>query len=676
METPKSSFYLNFTAVNNSPYHSSNGVFESSTPISPDAYRLPDDKGEIRLEKSALPGGATLQKTVLYNNSQKPLSVDILSSAFLYDIGVGGKKYWDEDRFRVHFAYSVWQGEGQWRHMSIEEAGLYKTYDHQTQSTIRLTSIGTWSSNKYFPVILLEDTELNKTYYAELLVGGRSWQIEVGSRGHRNNSSLCVFLATDCTSLNNWNITPQPDECYTTVPTLYGCVDGGFEEAVAALTLARRALALRAFPDGVPPLCFNDYMNCLWGIPTREKLIPLMDAAAAVGAEYFVIDAGWFKAGDGHSGDMGDWLPNDESFGCDGLQGIIDEIIARGMRPGLWLEIESIASASLFAQAHPEALLYRNGHVIGGTRCFLDYRNSTVRLHIRNVFDRLYKMGVRYIKNDYNQTVGIGIDTPGQPDKNPAEAMSEHSDAVMSLIDEVCELYPDLVIESCCSGAMRADLGAVRHFYLQSASDQEGYLRNPSVVSGLSACLAPERIGVWTCPYPVEIDYRESFTPSPEFTARFADGRVTAYNMVTGLMGLMYLSGHIDCTDELNLTLMKDAATIYKRNRTSLMTSVPIYPMGTLKMSEKKLYTYGLLDSRLGKIYLAVWSTRLPNDNAVNLKVCLSHYAKQLHITDFYPSLPGYSATVSGSELTVCLASDGCAAYIELDIMSGATAED
>lgn len=668
MDRPTSVFYLNITSENNNTYLASNNTFESSTHTQPGVYRLSGDRGEVRLDRREMPGGATLQTTTLHNSGKAPLPVDILSSAFLCDIGADGTRHWDEDRFRVHFAYSAWQGEGQWRHMSIEDAGLYKTFDHQSQTSIRLASIGTWTTHKYHPVILLEDTELGRTYYAELLVGGQSWQIEVCARGHRDDSSLCIFLGTACGTLDGWNITLQPGESYTTVPALYGSTEGGFEEAVAALTHARRALTLRPFPDGVPPLCFNDYMNCLWALPTRDKLIPLMDAAARVGAEYFVIDAGWFKTGGNWSADMGDWLPFDELFGAGGVQGILDEIRARGMKPGLWLEVESVGLASGFAQAHPEALLRRNGQLIGGVRCFMDFRDPVVRTHIRGVFDRLYDMGVRYIKNDYNQTVGIGIDTPNQPDKDPAEALSEHAAAVLSLIDEVCTAHPDFVIESCCSGAMRADFGAVRHFYLQSASDQEGYLRNPSVVTGLSACLPPERIGVWACPYPVAIDYRESFRPSEDFAAQFADGRVTVHNMVTGLMGLMYLSGHIDCADDFNISLMQQAATIYKRNRASVMNAVPVYPMGTLRMSEHRLYPYGLLDREGGKLYLAVWSTALPEEGTATLKVDLSHYASSLRVADVYPALPGYAAEVQGTDLTVSLPGDGCAAYIELDI--------
>ena len=668
MDKPASTFYLNLNAENVNAYIASNPVSDSATATPDGVFRLADGRAEIRLDRKILADGACFQRTTLVNTGKSPLLADTLSAAFLVGIGSDGTRRWDDDRFRVHFAYSAWQGEGQWRHMSLEDAGLYKTYNHNSQTSIRLSSIGTWSTSKYHPLLLLEDTELGRTHYFEVLAGGTGWRIEVCARGHRDDSSLSVFLSTACEANDGWSVTLAPGESYTTGPALYGYTEGGFEEAIAALTRAKRDLAIRRFPNGVPPLCFNDYMNCLWALPTREKLVPLMDAAARVGAEYFVIDAGWFGTTTNWSHDLGDWEPHNELFGERGLQGILDDIVQRGMKPGVWLEIETVSTHSTFAKKHPEALLYRNGNAIGGDCCFMDFRNPAVRSHIRRVFDRLYAMGVRYVKNDYNHSVGIGIDTSGDPDRNPALALGEHADAVLSLIDEVCTAYPDFLIESCCSGGMRADFGAVRHFYLQSSSDQEDYLRCPSIVTGLSACLPPERVGVWSCPYPVAIDYRETFRPSEAFTAGFTDGRETAYNMVTAMMGLMYLSGHIDCADDFNINLMKQSADIYKRNRTSVSRAVPIYPSGTIRLSARGTFSYGLLDREGHKLLMAVWSTACPDGAAQTVSIDLSHYASALTVTDMYPALPGYTATVSGTTLNVALPGNGCAAYIEMNI--------
>ncbi len=144
---------------------------------------------------------------------------------------------------------------------------------------------------------------------------------------------------------------------------------------------------------------------------------------------------------------------------------------------------------------------------------------------------------------------------------------------------------------------------------------------------------------------------------------------MTVHNMVSGLMGLMYLSGHIDCADDFNLSLMRQAADIYKRNRASTARAVPVYPAGTLRLSARETFPYGLLDREGGKLLLAVWSTALPDGTPSEIHVDLSRYAAAWRIADVYPALPGYTAAVTGSTLTVTLPESGSAAYIELDIL-------
>ena len=67
------------------------------------------------------------------------------------------------------------------------------------------------------------------------------------------------------------------------------------EEAIAALTQYRRSACVRPHSENNKcPVIFNDYMNCLKGNPNAAKELPLIDAGAAAGCEYFVIDAGWY----------------------------------------------------------------------------------------------------------------------------------------------------------------------------------------------------------------------------------------------------------------------------------------------------------------------------------------------------------------------------------------------
>ena len=65
-----------------------------------------------------------------------------------------------------------------------------------------------------------------------------------------------------------------------------------FDKAMGQLTTYRRRIRRPNQDNEKLPIIFNDYMNCLFGDPTTEKELPLIDAAAEIGCEYFVIDAG------------------------------------------------------------------------------------------------------------------------------------------------------------------------------------------------------------------------------------------------------------------------------------------------------------------------------------------------------------------------------------------------
>jgi alpha-galactosidase len=383
-------------------------------------------------------------------------------------------------------------------------------------------------------------------------------------------------------------------------------------------------------------------------LPTREKLVPLIDAAAAVGCEYFVIDAGWFGSGQHWSGALGDYEQNDALFGEGGFDGILTYIREKGMLPGCWLEVESVNASAQVLQKIPNARLTRHGHVIGKNTGFLNFRNPAVREHVFGIFERLYNKGIRFIKNDYNQNVGIGID--GACGQASPEELKRNQAAFMTLIDRVHEAFPDLVIENCSSGCMRADHASERHFYMQSVSDQEYYERMPSVVQGLFACMPPERVGIWGYPYPVMIEHRESFKPSAEFTARFTDGHNTVFNMVQTMLGCIYLSGHIDCADEENLALMKEGIDLYKQNRDTLAKSYPVYPTGITKMADKGILSLGVQEPESGTLLLAVWKT----GEQTHAKIDLGKYVGDTaHMEAMYPARAKDTVSLQGSTLHV-----------------------
>lgn len=679
MPTPY--YYLSLNAENPSTYHVDAGTLGEATLTSGDGetgvsvWSLANHHADVTLTRDRFDGtGAIRQTTAVTNTGDASLVVDSMSSLFVPGIGETGEKRWYEKRFILHYACSAWQGEGQWHHDYVEELGLYPTYNHNHQTSFRLQSTGSWTTARRHPLILLEDTLTGETWYFEILTGA-SWYIEVNVRGYQNNSGLCVMLSACHEKQNGWYRVLAPGESVTTPAAVYGCVKGGFEEAIRDLLTFKRATFHTDFSatGGVVPVCFNDYMNCLWARPTRECLSPLVKAAAKAGCEVFCIDAGWFGEPDVWSMHNGDWQPYDPLFGEGGLRGMIKEIADAGMLPGVWLELETVDIRSDFAKAHPECLLTRHGCPIGQYQCFMDFRRPEVRAHLMQVFDDLYAIGVRYVKNDYNHSTGVCIDS--EEGRSGAEALLAHTQAFYSFIDEVLASHPGFMIENCGSGAMRCDHETLSHFHVQSTSDQEFYDRYPSIVQGMVACMPPERAGIWAYPYPLDIhdrDGQRAMYPvtavGEKIIAGAADGWQTAFNMVNGMMGCLYLSGRICYADEKNAALIAEAVSLYKDTRRVLMGAHPVYPQGPSLIFNDGWTSLGLLNEKAGKLLLSVWRMR---DDTPSVTLDLSKYlSENASVARAYPGLDGFSCSLNDRSLTLTLpsAAPNAAAWLEIEV--------
>ena len=272
----------------------------------------------------------------------------------------------------------------------------------------------------------------------------------------------------------------------------------------------------------------------------------------------FCLDAGWHvNEGSPEGGErLGDWLPDPELYGTRSLKEVADEIRDAGMLPGIWMELESCDATSHGAHLTDDAVLKRYGVPIGGAKWFYNFDQPAVCAYLTERVASLYEMGFRYIKNDYNHSLGVGCTNNGAND-SPAQGMIRSNDSFLCFLHMLYDRFPGLIIENCGSGGLREDNKMLRNFALQSISDQEQYRNIPSILMGSAALLPPEKAGVWVCPYPTTFYNFRSFRPDPDFLSAMRDGRQTAFGVVCGLMGAMYLSGRIDLADEFNLELLR-----------------------------------------------------------------------------------------------------------------------
>jgi alpha-galactosidase len=190
------------------------------------------------------------------------------------------------------------------------------------------------------------------------------------------------------------------------------------------------------------------------------RLKALADAAAAVGAERYVLDDGWFRGRRDDTAGLGDWFVDDAVW-PDGLSPLIDHVTGLGLEFGLWVEPEMVNPDSDLARAHPEWILQAAGRlpVVGRQQQVLDLSHPEAAAYILERLDALVtEYPIAYLKWDHNRDLAdAGNTATGAP------AVHNNVVALYALLDELRSRHPDLEIESCASGGARVDLGILDH---------------------------------------------------------------------------------------------------------------------------------------------------------------------------------------------------------------------
>ncbi|PBC70362.1 alpha-galactosidase [Streptomyces sp. TLI_235] len=469
------------------------------------------------------------------------------------------------DSAELLWAENEWFAECRWqrrplRVSSPERGGRFHTT--AGRSTRVVAGQGVWSSCGRLPMGGLTERESGRTWLWQIEHNGGGWRWECGVRDDTAYAALYGPNAAD----HGWRHPLEPGTEFRTVPVALAlAAEGGPDGAFAALTSYRRATR-RPHPDHRRlPVIFNDYMNCLMGDPTTAKLLPLVEAAAEAGAEYFVIDAGWYDDGDNWWSSVGAWEPSASRFpGPNGIHEVLDRIRERGMVPGLWLEPEAVGTNSPVAASLPEEAFFRRDDrrvEEGGGRYHLDLRHPAARAHLDGVVDRLVgEWGIGYLKLDHNTDPGSG--TSSHPAEAPAAGLLGHNRAQLDWLDGILDRYPDLVIENCASGGMRMDYALLSRLQLQSTSDQQDLLRYAPIAAAAPTAVTPEQGAVWAYPLPEDSLDEVAFT------------------MASALLGRIHLSGRLTELSPEARDLVHEAVAVHKSIRAGLREAVPAWPLG------------------------------------------------------------------------------------------------
>ena len=535
-----------------------------------------------------------------------------------------------EKELQVFIPHTSWQRDVNWKAYHLHELGFNRTPTLPfSLKRIACSNTGTWSTKEYLPMggfarkesVLLWQIENNGSWYWEISDLANEIYLKISGPNERENG---------------WYKELAPGETFEGVKSSV-MIGNDFNDAMAQMSAYRRNIIRKTPADQNFPVIFNDYMNCLNADPTEEKEYPLIDCAAQAGAEYYVIDGGWYADGEWWDS-VGEWQPCGWRW-PNGIKRVFDYIRAKNMVPGLWLEIEAMGiHCPISDQLTDDCFFMRHGkRVIDHGRYQLDFRNPRVREFANSVIDRVVnEYGVGYIKMDYNIDGGIGTEVNAD---SFGDGLLQSNRAYLAWITEIQDRYPDLILECCASGGMRMDYASVSQCALYSVSDQTECVETTHVAQQAPTAVLPEQAAIWS--YPLATD----------------DLDMVAMNMIGPLLLRMYVSGQLADLDEKQFALVQEAVSCYKSIRQDIAGSVPFYPFG-IPCYEDKLFCVGMRSK--DKTYLKVW--RLDTDEDT---LCISMNSQDARV--IYPAVNNAVLKINDQTLNITLQNPNSAVLIVME---------
>ncbi|NNF90974.1 MAG: alpha-galactosidase [Boseongicola sp.] len=211
------------------------------------------------------------------------------------------------------------------------------------------------------------------------------------------------------------------------------------------------------------------HYNCWEAVYFEHRMEVLKDIAtraAALGAERFVLDDGWFGQRDDDTSALADWEVDPRKY-PEGLDPLITHVKEQGMTFGLWFEPEMINPDSKTFRAHPDWALGAEDQIPGRHQQALDMANPDVRDYLfGRIGSILSSHDIEYIKWDHNRVLPM-------PD-------AAQTRGTYGLLDRLRAAHPRVEIESCASGGGRIDFGILartQRVWLSDSNDALERLR-------------------------------------------------------------------------------------------------------------------------------------------------------------------------------------------------------
>jgi len=315
-----------------------------------------------------------------------------------------------------------------------------------------------------------------------------NWAVEFAQDYLNSPDAILTFRVGSSAPAPQRVIAPQ--EAITTPVAHLGCLQADFDGAIQAWHRHLRRSVLRAPLPGKENLVVYNHWGYMEHEMSEAALKAEVDVAVEVGAEIYIVDAGWFgDQGSSWWRTVGDWecgdrLPN-------GLDPVFDYARGKGLLCGMWFDLERLGPESEAAKDHTDWLTRRYGEVTSGGD--MDLTNPEAVAHLERTLSAVIeRWRLDLFRLDYNTTPFEGGQT--LRDGYQENVFWRYYENVYALYDRIAARFPHLMMENCSGGGGRTDIGLVSRFSHTWVTDWQQAPRTLRILNGMTMALPPEYV--------------------------------------------------------------------------------------------------------------------------------------------------------------------------------------
>ena len=373
-----------------------------------------------------------VRRSVLYNNSDSPLTIRSLASAQI-DVRAGEAE--------------ITSFSGTWG----RERNEYVT---EIKSGTFTNSSRTVSSGENDPATIVSTDR--DTYLFDLIYSG----------AHRttvsvtNHNSLHIVTGIN-PEMFSWKL-DRGEFFETPEAVLIHSREGKDEAARTLRSFITHHIRRGLWKDRMKPVMLNTW-DTLGYSPDEGEIMDMAKEAKNLGIEGIVVDDGWFGARDDEKTSLGDWYPDTKHFPS-GIKDLANEIHYMGLFFGLWFELEGISERSRLYKAHPDWVVGRTAeyNALGHSQHLLDFSRPDVQEWAVDTLSRIIESAnLDYIRWGFSRFQSDIWSSVG--DRDTGEWCHRYILGVYRVLDTITKSYPNLYIETASRGGLRLDLGMLSY---------------------------------------------------------------------------------------------------------------------------------------------------------------------------------------------------------------------